>query len=287
MTRVALPGGGDPPAAGAVSAGGPGGRGLRGGGVPALRRIPLPGAGQGRSGSAAGPDRLRRGGTAAAADGAVLRPLLCPGGLRAGPGDPAGQRGPGGQRDFLYRCGRPGPAGGRRSGVSGADSVLPGGGPPSCGGRPAGGPNLRGRAGGGAERLVGQWQRPPGAGAGPARVGAGPRRTGRDSAPAGPGAADAGAAAVSGGAGGTFAGGYAVPAAPTAALPRGGDDSGTAADRSDGLGGNLRHQAAGSRRGPGARRAGGRLRGVVGRRCEKGREIWTEDFCNGCWKSWG
>ena len=266
------PAGGAAAPAETLSAGGPGRRGLCRGGVPAGRRVPGRRAGQAGGGRPAGAAGFRRGGKAPAADFAAVHHCLRLGGMRFGPGAAGGRRGPGGKRRLLYGCGRQGPTDRGHRGLFGDDGGVPGGGKARRRRRAAAGAGLHRWARRGADRPLGQRQRPPGPGGRPAGAGGGAWRPGQLPAPGGLPPADAGGAGGSGGPAGAGAPGGPGAAAPPAAVSRRGNSRRTAAGRADGLGGDRRNQVRRHIGGAVAHVIGNRLHGPVGRRSQKGRK---------------
>ena len=172
------------------------------------------------------------------------------GGFRLGDGHP--------EPDGLLSGQRPGAADYCRGGI-------PGGKPGSAALRPAprrgtaAGARLHRRARRGADGPVGQRQRPPGPLRRAAGAGGGAGESGQHSAGAGPKAPDAGPAAVSGGPAGAGASGGARPAAEAAAVPRGRDARGAAADGAHGLDGDRRDPVSGPAGGPVSHGTGKRI----------------------------
>ena len=265
------PAGGDPPPAGAVSAGGTAGGRLRGGGVSAGAGLSRGAAGEAGGGRAAGAGGLRRGGEAAAADAAALCRLLRHGRVRAGAGPAGRRRRARGERRVLYGRGRQGAADRLRRGLSGVDGGVPGSGQKGPA-RPAGaGPGVHCRPGDRLHRLLRHGEYPAGPGVGTAGAGGVPGAAGRrlspgNSEPAGP--RGAGASRGAAGAPGARGAGAAVPPAP---LPGGRGGRRFAVGRAQRLGGDRGgavHRAAG---GPVPHGVGYRIQRPLGRRGGKER----------------
>ena len=93
-----------------------------------------------------------------------FRRLLRHGRVRAGPGAAGGGRRPHGRRRFLYGCGCQGPVDRRRGGLSGADSGVPGRGPPRRSGRAGDGAAVPPGAGDRIQGPLRHRKQPPGPG---------------------------------------------------------------------------------------------------------------------------
>lgn len=263
---------GHPPPAGAVSACGAAGRGLRGGGLFAgagvFVSLPRKTGGRGFDGA----HRLRGRGASGAAGAAVLSDLLCAGGVRACAGTAGGRRCARPKRHLLHGCGRAGAAGVGHGVVSCFDGGVPGGGSPRHRRGAAERDRLRGRENGTADGPAGHGKRPAGR---LRRRGAGGISgvSWRRAARRGRRAFDAGAAAVSGGSCGAGAGGGTGAEALPFALPGGGNRRRAAAGGADGLGGGRRQAVRGRDGGSVADEAGRWLCRAVGRRNGKERKV--------------